>query len=253
MKEIQETSKKLNNKQFLAAQLIAQGERQKNVAQKIKVSQETISIWKQNKEFEGKSRAVQYLVDENISQANIKQGCEKIKFIDSTIKDAYLEKFKIYCLIFNDKKSEAQLLLDLLREQKQSSKFYDDKINFLLGVSEKTGNKINEKNLLNFYLSSITIADFKYEPTKKTKPEIWKYLNAANLIKLEDASNKEKLKELELAANDDQLDKKKISTGILPIAIRWHYAGYWKHIWKEDKKFSNYLKIDYVEIYSKNN
>ena len=52
MKEIQETSKKLNNKQFLAAQLIAQGERQKDVAQKIKVSQETISIWKQNKEFE---------------------------------------------------------------------------------------------------------------------------------------------------------------------------------------------------------
>ena len=43
-----------------------------------------------------------------------------------------LEKFKIYCLVFNNKKSEAQLLLDLLREQKQSDKFYDDKINFLL-------------------------------------------------------------------------------------------------------------------------
>ena len=48
MSEIQETSKKLNNKQFLAAQLLAQGERQKDVAKKIKVSQETISIWKQN-------------------------------------------------------------------------------------------------------------------------------------------------------------------------------------------------------------
>ena len=33
---------------------------------------------------------------------------------------------------------------------------------------------------------------------------------SANLIKLEDASNKEKLKELEIAANKDQLDKKKI-------------------------------------------
>lgn len=42
-----------------------------------------------------------------------------------------------------------------------------------------------------------------------------------------------------------ELDKKKISTGILPIAIRWHYAGYWKHIWREDKKYRNYLKIDY--------
>ncbi len=168
------------------------------------------SFLKQNEQFESKSKAVQYLVDKNIASANIKEGCEKIKFIDAKIKDAYLEKFKIYCLIFNNKKSEAQLLLDLLREQNQSSKFYDDKINFLLKVTEKTSNKINEKNLLNFYLSSITISDFKYEPSKKTKPEIWKYLNAANLINLEDSSDKEKLRELELAANANQLDKNKI-------------------------------------------
>ena len=163
---------------------------------------------KQNKEFKGKSRAVQYLVDENISQANIKQGCEKIKFIDSTIKDAYLEKFKIYCLVFNNKNSQAQLLLDLLREQNQSDKFFDDKINFLLGISEKTTNKINEKNLLNFYLSSVTIKDFKYSPSEKTKEEIWKYLNAANLIKLENVSDKEKIKELELAVHQGQVNEK---------------------------------------------
>ena len=40
--------------------------------------------------------------------------------------------------------------------------------------------------------------------------EIWKYLNSANLIKLEDASDKQKIKELELAANKNQLDKNKI-------------------------------------------
>ncbi len=168
------------------------------------------SFLKQNEQFDNKSKVVQYLVDKNIASANIKEGCDKIGFIDAKIKDAYLEKFKIYCLIFNNKKLEAQLLLDLLREQKQSSKFYDDKINYLLGVTDKTNKKINEKNLLNFYLSSITINDFKYEPTNKTKPEIWKYLNAANLIKLEDASDKDKLKELEIAANNDQLDKNKI-------------------------------------------
>ena len=168
------------------------------------------SFLKQNEQFDSKTKAVQYLVDKNIASGNVEKGCENIKFIDAKIKDSYLEKFKIYCLVFNDKKSEAQLLLDLLREQKQSSKFYDDKINFLLGVSENTSNKINEKNLLNFYLSSITINDFKYEPTKKTKPEIWKYLNAANLIKLEDAKDKKKLKELEAAANNNKLDKNKI-------------------------------------------
>ncbi len=164
------------------------------------------SFLKQNKDFEGKGKAVQYLVDQNISQANIKEGCEKIKFIDSTIRDSYLEKFKIYCLVFNKKNSEARLLLDLLREQNQSDKFFDDKINFLLKISDKTTNKINEKNLLNFYLSSVTIKDFKYKPTKQTKKEIWKYLSAANLINIEDLTDKKEIKELELAANSGQIN-----------------------------------------------
>ncbi len=165
---------------------------------------------KQNKEFKGKSKVVQYLVDTNITQANIKQGCEKIEFIDNTIKDAYLEKFKIYCLIFNNKKSQAQLLLDLLREQNQSDKFFDDKINFLLGVSDKTSTKINEKNLLNFYLSSVTIKDFNYTPSEKTKKEIWKYLNAANLIQIDDINDNRKINELELAASQGKVNNKLI-------------------------------------------
>jgi len=168
------------------------------------------SFLKQNQEFESKSKAVQYLVDQNIASSNIKEGCDKIQFIDAKIKDPYLEKFKIYCLVFNKKNSEAQLLLDLLREQNLSSKFYDNKINFLLGLTEKTDNKIDDKNLLNFYLSSITTSNFNYEPTSKTKPEIWKYLNTANLVKLDDATNKKKLKELEVAANNNKLDKKTI-------------------------------------------
>ena len=163
---------------------------------------------KQNNEFSGKSKAVQYLVDENIAQADIKKGCDKVKFIDSNVKDAYLEKFKIYCLVFNKKNSQAQLLLDLLREQNQSDIFFDDKINYLLGISEKTSNKINEKNLLNFYLSSITIKNFEYVPSEKTKKEIWKYLNAANLIKLDDVTDKEKLNDFEIAANQGQIDAK---------------------------------------------
>ena len=45
----------------------------------------------------------------------------------------------------------------------------------------------------------MTISDFNYKPSSKTKPEIWKYLNATNLIKFEEANNKERLKELEIA------------------------------------------------------
>ena len=161
---------------------------------------------KLNDDFYGKSKVVQFLVDDSIAQANIKKGCEKIKFIDSNIKDSYLEKFKIYCLVFNNKKSQARLLLDLLREQKQSDKFFDDKINFLLGISSQTSDKVNDKNLLNFYLSSVTIKNFNYEPNQRTSKEIWKYLNAANLITLEDITDKKKISELELAASLNQVD-----------------------------------------------
>ena len=165
---------------------------------------------KQNKEFKSKSKAVQYLVDENIAKADIKKGCEKINFIDAKIKDSYLEKFKIYCLILKDKKTEAQLLLNLLREQEQSDKFYDDKINFLLNITDKTTKKINQNNLLNFYLSSITVKNFEFKPNKNTKEEIWRYLNASNLIKLDDTNDKGRLKELEAAANEGQIDKETI-------------------------------------------
>ena len=123
---------------------------------------------KQNSTFPNKKKLIQYLVDINIAKADIKESCKKINFLDKEIKDSYLEKFKIYCLVFNKKKNEAQLQLDILREQNQSDKYFDDKINFLLGLTNKTTMKIKEDNLLNFYLSSVTISNFQYEPKKNT-------------------------------------------------------------------------------------
>ncbi len=165
---------------------------------------------KQNITFPNKKKLIQYLVDDNIAKADIKEGCQKINFLDKNIKDSYLEKFKIYCLVFNKRQNEAQLQLDILREENQSDKFFDDKINFLLGVTNKTSEKVKEDNLLNFYLSSVTIKNFEYEPKKNTSKIIWEYLNAANLIKLDNAQDKDKLRSLEIAANQDQLDKQKI-------------------------------------------
>ena len=83
-------------------------------------------------------------------------------------------------------------------------------MNFLLGVTSTTTEKVKVDNLLYFYLSSVTIKDFKYEPKKNTAKIIWEYLNAANLIKLDDAQDKDKLRNLEIAANQDQFDKQKI-------------------------------------------
>ena len=163
-----------------------------------------------NNNFKGKKKIIQYLVDKNIAKADLKEGCKKVEFISKEIKDPYLEKFKIYCLIFNDKKNEAQLVFDLLKEQKLSDKFFDSKINFLLGIKKETDSKIKDDNLLNFYLSSITTPNFNYEPNKKTNKYIWEYLNAANLLKVEDLEKKEKIKNLEIAANNNTFDKSKI-------------------------------------------
>ncbi len=163
-----------------------------------------------NTEFPNKNKIIQYLVDRNISSANIKDGCEKVNFITKDIKDPYLEKFKIYCLVFNNKKNQAQLLHDILKEQKQSDKFFDNSINFLLGLSENKNNKIKDDNLLNFYLSSITFSNFKYEPNAKTKKSIWEYMNAANLITIDDINDKDKIKNIEIAANKDQVDKTQV-------------------------------------------
>ena len=163
-----------------------------------------------NRDFPNKNKIIQYLVDRNISNANIKIGCEKVNFIGKDIKDPYLEKFKIYCLIFNNKKSQAQLLHDILKEQKQSDKFFDNALDVLLGVSENKNKKIKDDNLLNFYLSSITFPDFKYEPNDKTKKSIWEYMNAADLISIDDINDKEKIKNIEIAANKGQVDKSQI-------------------------------------------
>ena len=160
-----------------------------------------------NKNFPNKRVIIKYLVDQNIAKANLKNACEKISLISADVKDSYLNQFKIICLINENKKNEAQLLIDLLREQKLSNKFFDSKINYILGVSTKEDKKIDDSSLLNFYLSSITISDFKYKPKRNTDPKIWEYLTAANLINIDDLENNEQIKELEIAANNNILAK----------------------------------------------
>ena len=160
-----------------------------------------------NKEFPDKKKIIKYLIDDNIAKANLIQACKSITLISNDVKDSYLDQFKIICFINNNKKNEAQLILDLLREQKLSNKFYDNKINYLLGLSDKVNLKIDDTNLLNFYLSSISIPDFTYIPNKQTSEKIWRYLIAANLLKVNELESKEQIKELENVANNNALSK----------------------------------------------
>ena len=57
-----------------------------------------------------------YLVDKHLSESELDKAC-KIFFNNSEpIKNNYLSKFNIYCLINNGKKDEAQLIFDLKKE-----------------------------------------------------------------------------------------------------------------------------------------
>jgi len=160
-----------------------------------------------NNNFPNKSRIIKYLVDKDIASANLKGACEKIDLINNDVKDSYLEQFKVICLINRNSQNEAQLLLDLLREQKLSNNFFDSKVDYLLGANKKKNEKIDDSSLLNFYLSSITVSDFNYKPTKKTDKKIWQYLVAANIIKIDNIENKNQIKDLEIAANNNDLSK----------------------------------------------
>ena len=156
------------------------------------------------------TKAIIYLVNESLSNSDIKSACEKANILDKSVKNNYLEKLKIYCLINDDRKDEAQLVFDLLKEHGFKDKFFETKINFLLGTTESGGNKILDDNLLNFYLSHITSDNFEYEPTEKTDKYIWRYLSSANLIKTKDFENEEIILTYEQAAAENSLEEEEV-------------------------------------------
>ncbi len=180
------------------------------------------TLLKNNPEVGQHSEAIKFLVNEYLSSTNIKSACEKINFITKNIKNDYLEKFTIYCLVNNGQKDEAQLLLDLKKESGFEDKFFESKINFLLGISDETSEKILDDNLLNFYLSHITSANFKYEPNDKTDKYIWRYLSSANLIKAGDFENEEIISAYEKAASENSFDNNEIFKIYLKIFFNFN-------------------------------
>jgi len=122
------------------------------------------------------------LVDDYLSNSEIKKACEIFFKIQDPIQDNYLSKFNIYCLINNDKKEEAQLLLDLKKEIGFEEKFYENKIIFLMGYTNQPNTEISENTILDFHLSHRTNPQFKFEPKNSTSKQIWKYLSTSNLL-----------------------------------------------------------------------
>ena len=165
------------------------------------------ALLKSNPEVGQNAKAIKFLINEYLSSADIQSACDKINFLDSRVQNDYLEKFAIYCLINNDRKEEAQLIFDLLIERGFKDKFFEDKINFLLEITNKTTQKILDDNLLNFYLSYITSDNFEYQPNDKTDKYIWRYLSSANLIQIDSFEDEDVIIAYEQAAAQNSFDK----------------------------------------------
>ena len=168
------------------------------------------TLLKNNPEIGEEPKAIKFLVNEYLSSANVKSACEKASLLNKDVKNNYLDKFTVYCLINSDQENEAQLVFELLKERGLEDKFFEDKINFLLGFTEKANQKILDDNLLNFYLSHITNNNFKYEPTSETDKYIWRYLSSANLIKIESFEDEEAILTYEKAAEENSFDKDEV-------------------------------------------
>jgi len=153
------------------------------------------------------------LVDDYLSRSEIKKACKFLSKIEDQIKDDYLSKFNIYCLIDNNKKEEAQLLLDLKKENGFEDEFYEKKIYYLMGYSDEPDVEISESTILDFHLSHRTNPQFRFEPKDSTSKQIWKYLAASNLlgsIKDIELTDLDKISNFEKATHEKHYEEKEL-------------------------------------------
>ena len=154
---------------------------------------------------------IKFYVDYYLSNSQLDKSCEIFEIVNSITED-YLTNFKIYCLIDQDRKEEAQLLFDLKSELGNVDKFFADKFNMLMGY-KKPNEEISEKNILNFHISHKTVREFEYEPKLDTPKFIWSYLSNSNLLKnsnLIDIESSDQIKLIEIATNDGVYEEQEL-------------------------------------------
>jgi len=127
-------------------------------------------------------RLTKFLVDKLLSESELNKACEIFSKNSEPIENQYLSKFNIYCLVFNNKKEQAKLILDLKKELGFEHKYFEDKLDYLFGYTDTVDKSISENNILEFHLAHKTNPEFSFEPKENTNPLIWKYLASSNLL-----------------------------------------------------------------------
>ena len=146
-----------------------------------------------------------YFIDYYISESKLREACNIFSNNSEPITDEYLSKFNIYCLINAGKTEEAQLILDLKKELGFKDRYFEIKIDYLLGYTSKIDDSISEKSIFDFHLAHKTNPNFEFQPDEKTSKIIWKYLSSANLLsslKQVDISEIDKISNIEKAVHN---------------------------------------------------
>tara|TARA_Y100000816_G_scaffold7472_1_gene4710 strand:- start:1144 stop:2907 length:1764 start_codon:yes stop_codon:yes gene_type:complete len=146
-----------------------------------------------------------HFIDYYISEFRLKKACDIFSKNSEPITDKYLSKFNIYCLINAGKTEEALLILDLKKELGFKDRYFEKKIDYLLGYTSKIDDSISKKTIFDFHLAHKTNPNFEFQPDEKTSKIIWKYLSSANLLsslKQVDISEIDKISNIEKAVHN---------------------------------------------------
>ena len=156
---------------------------------------------------------MKYVVDEYLSQSDVKKSCEIFSKIKEPLENEYLTKFNLYCLINYGKNEQAQLILDLQKELGFKDDYFENKINYLFGYVDEANKDISESSILDFHLAHRTNPEFEFEPKKETPKLIWKYLSASNLLfNIQDIeiTDIDKISTIEKATHDKNYSEKEL-------------------------------------------
>jgi len=164
-----------------------------------------------NPSLKNSDKLVRFYADFHLSNSQLDKSCEIFEYIN-LVYDDYLTNFKIYCLLNQNKKEEAQLLFDLKSEMESIDDFFVNKFNVLMSYKKKD-DVLSDENILYLHLSHKTIENFIYEPKIDTSRFIWKYLSTSNLLEeadLIDIEDDEQVKLIEKATSEEVYDEKEL-------------------------------------------
>ena len=166
-----------------------------------------------NKDIEGNQKIIKFYLDTYLVEGQETEACNLFNDLNIFVSNNYIDKFKIYCLIKLEKREDAQIYLDLKKEDNFKDKSFEKIFNILMGYEDKKDIEISDKSILDFHLSRLTSTNFNYVPSENTSKLIWKYLSSNNLLEKVndiDLENIEKINTIEKATHDGNYSEEEL-------------------------------------------